>query len=141
MPVHDIPVYHILHMVCQSINGSHASFQCISAVHPSPNPPTHLCTKMVFMPSALASAHACCPPAPPKHASTCVDASKPFICVRARMGRHMASLATRMNPMVMSSKDLGALPCKMRCTRRKKAGQGGRHAGPRQVCRSRYAGC
>jgi hypothetical protein len=41
-----------------------------------PPPRAHyLCTKMVFMPSEVAMAHACCPPAPPKHASTCAAAS------------------------------------------------------------------
>lgn len=33
--------------------------------------------KMVRMPSASAMAHACCPPAPPKHASTCAAVSYP----------------------------------------------------------------
>eukprot|EP00955_Chlamydomonas_euryale_P098297 365133-Chlamydomonas_euryale.AAC.2 len=40
----------------------------------------HRWTKMVRMPSAVAMAHACWPPAPPNDASTCAAASYPFIC-------------------------------------------------------------
>lgn len=65
---------------------------------------------MVLMPSARAMAHACCPPAPPKHASTCAEASYPRICVSARMGRHMASFATRMKPMATSSTEDTGVP-------------------------------
>ena len=61
--------------------------------------PEYLWMKMVFMPRERAIAQACCPPAPPKHASACAATSYPFIWVRALMGRHMVSFATLMNPM------------------------------------------
>ncbi|KAI9577718.1 hypothetical protein GQX74_010905 [Glossina fuscipes] len=46
------------------------------------------------MPNSRAMAQACCPPAPPKHTKTCFEVSKPRACVKALIGRHMASLAT-----------------------------------------------
>lgn len=55
------------------------------------------------MPSARAMAQACCPPAPPKQASTWCEVSWPLAWVRERMGRHMLSLATRMKPMATCS--------------------------------------
>ena len=41
--------------------------------------PEKRCTKMVRIPRARAIAQACCPPAPPKEASTCCDTSYPRI--------------------------------------------------------------
>lgn len=38
----------------------------------------YLCTKTRDIPKDLAIAHACCPPAPPKHASTCLEVSYPL---------------------------------------------------------------
>jgi hypothetical protein len=55
-------------------------------------------------------AQACCPPAPPKQANTWRDVSRHLACVSARIGRHIDSLATRMNPMATSSLVIGAAP-------------------------------
>jgi hypothetical protein len=68
------------------------------------------CTKTVCIPSCLAIAHACCPPAPPKQASTCWLASKPRACVNARMGLHIASFATSMKPRATSETDFWGFP-------------------------------
>ena len=70
---------------------------------------THRWMKTVDMPSDRAMEHACCPPAPPKHASTCRAVSWPRAWVRALIGRHMVSLATRMKPMATCWRDKGSL--------------------------------
>ena len=86
------------------------------------------------MPKFRAIAQACCPPAPPKQANTCRLVSYPFpwmpkictqvkeytwtaaqhilkqfTCVRALIGRHMASLATSMKPNATSKFDMDFL--------------------------------
>jgi len=48
------------------------------------------------MPNAVAMAHACCPPAPPKQARTWAAASYPFIWVRAL--HHMWNIVSDPNP-------------------------------------------
>ena len=60
--------------------------------------PQNLCTKTVRMPRDRAMAHACCGPAPPKAARTCGAVSKPLLSVISRIGRHIASFATRGTP-------------------------------------------
>ena len=60
--------------------------------------PQNLCTKTVRMPRDRAMAHACCGPAPPKAARTCDAVSKPLLSVISRIGRHIASFATRKVP-------------------------------------------
>ena len=65
--------------------------------------PQNLCTKTVRMPRDRAMAHACCGPAPPKAARTCDAVSKPLLSVISRIGRHIASFATRRYPSATSS--------------------------------------
>jgi hypothetical protein len=64
--------------------------------------------KTVLIPRERAIAQACCGPAPPNVASTCCVTSYPRICVSARIGRHIASFATWMNPYATSSALMGA---------------------------------
>lgn len=58
------------------------------------------------MPKALAIAHACCPPAPPKHANTCFDVSNPRASVKTLIGLHIASFAMSIKPIAIASTDL-----------------------------------
>lgn len=59
--------------------------------------------KIIEIPKFFAIAHACWEPAPPKHAKTCCEVSNPFPCVKARIGRHIDSFATAINPKATSS--------------------------------------
>ena len=61
--------------------------------------------KILESPNSLAMLQACCPPAPPKQASTCSLMSKPRMTEISRMGRTMTSFATRKNPRATSSFD------------------------------------
>lgn len=67
--------------------------------------------KTVDMPSDLAMEQACWPPAPPKHASTCLEVSCPLAWVSALIGRHIASLATLINPIAIASMDMDLSKC------------------------------
>ena len=69
---------------------------------------THRWMKTVDIPKDLAIEHACWPPAPPKHASTCRAVSCPLASVRALIGRHMVSLATVIKPMATCSTLIGS---------------------------------
>lgn len=70
---------------------------------------THRWMKTVGIPKDLAIEHACCPPAPPKHASTWRAVSWPLASVSALIGRHIVSLATVMKPIATCSTLKGSL--------------------------------
>ena len=65
--------------------------------------PQKRCTKTRLMPSARATAQACCGPAPPNAARTCAEVSCPLLSVIWRIGRHIASSATFKYPSAISS--------------------------------------
>ena len=92
--------------------GARACSSATTSAKPMPTAdrtPEYRCTKIVRMPRDRAIAQACCPPAPPKEARTCCETSKPRICVSARIGRHMVSLATLIKPIATCRKSYSVL--------------------------------